>query len=435
MKIALDAFNLGLHQGTGIATYTKELAKLLASAGHDIYPIYGLDVKSSTSKVSHNEFIQRLGINGEVQRKDLSRWAGKFLLGGGRHLLGLPFSVKKVVGVDQVELGSARDKIPAYHEIYNSPSIFRISQAFSFFTGKTTKLTLPNRPDIFHATCPLPLSVVGTPKVVTVHDIIPIVLPTSTEVNIRHYYKMVWASLKDASGIFCVSETSRTDLLNNFDIPENKIHVTYQSVELPERIRNIDREHVETFLKNLFHLKFGEYFIYYGAIEPKKNVVRIIEAFQKAKTDFPIVIVGKNGWLYDDVDRILASNNVNRKSSRRFIRIPYLSFQNLMILVKGARGLVFPSLYEGFGLPVLEAMQIGCPVITSNVSSLPEVGGDAVLYVDPYDVSSIISAVEKLSSDDTLAGELVNRGYIQAQRFSREAYLKRLDAGYEAAIR
>jgi glycosyltransferase involved in cell wall biosynthesis len=102
-------------------------------------------------------------------------------------------------------------------------------------------------------------------------------------------------------------------------------------------------------------------------------------------------------------------------------------------LLKGARGLVFPSLYEGFGIPVLEAMLMGCPVITSKSSSLPEVGGDAVLYADPLDVSDIARAIDALATDDELCAELIERGKRQAARFSKERHIAKLEEGYRLA--
>jgi len=436
MKVCIDAFNIGLNQPTGLGTYSKEIAKLLTKDGHDVYPLYGVNLSFLHQTILTIKFIQKLGIINDTQRENLSSLIVSFFFGLPLHLLGLPFLVKKIEKLNQFILGSAHEKIAHHQEIYNSSNIFRLSQAFSVFTGKSTKITLPKQADIFHLTSPLPLSVLRTPKVVTVHDVIPIIFPSSTKVNVSHYYKMIKASLKDASVIFCVSENSRLDLIKYFDIPEKKIHITYESADLPTVIQNLKQKDIEIFLKNNFKfINYKKYFIFYGAIEPKKNVKRIIEAFQKAKTEFPILIVGKDGWLHQDVDLLLNSLWRIKSNRKRFIRVPYISFLNLMTLLKGARGLVFPSFYEGFGLPVLEAMQIGCPVITSNVSSLPEVGGDAVHYVDPYDVLSIASAIDKISSDDIYTQQLVKRGHKQALRFSKEEHLKRLLAGYQKAIR
>jgi glycosyltransferase involved in cell wall biosynthesis len=131
------------------------------------------------------------------------------------------------------------------------------------------------------------------------------------------------------------------------------------------------------------------------------------------------------------VSRAIALAHETPAGIKQFRRIPYASFETLMYLLKGARGLVFPSLYEGFGLPVLEAMQMDCPVITSNSSSLPEVGGDAVHYVDPFDVHSIAEAIDLFSSDDAYINSLVEKGKLQAERFSPELHYQRIEAAYK----
>ena len=434
MKIAIDGFNLGLAQGTGIATYGRELASVLEKSGNEVFPIYGLDIAKRDEQLFYSQFIQRLGVSGESDKRSLINWAGRFLSGFPSHILGRPFNVDRVATNRQIALGSVRDKLPVCTEILNSSSIFKVSQAYSVLTKQPTKLSLPVEVDLLHLTLPLPLSISKVPKAVTVHDIIPLILPSSTKVNIPRYTSMLRTALRDADVIFSVSECSKRDVVQFLNIPEQRIHVTYQSVDIPEQLKNITQDECVQFLKNNYDLKFAEYFLYYGAIEPKKNVAKIIEAFSQAKTDCPIVIVGKDGWLFDDVQRLLQSAHMNSKGRKRFIRIPYLPFQQLMFLLRGARGLVFPSLYEGFGLPVLEAMQMGCPVITSHVSSLPEVGGEAVHYVDPYDTESIVSAVEKFSSDNEYRADLIKKGYVQAQKFSKSNYLKLLNHGYEKAL-
>jgi len=149
----------------------------------------------------------------------------------------------------------------------------------------------------------------------------------------------------------------------------------------------------------------------------------------------PIVIAGKSGWLDADVAALIERLRSETKGKRRVVvRIDYLPFERLMLLLKGARGLVFPSLYEGFGIPLLEAMLMGCPVITSKGTSLPEVCGDAALFVDPLNVKDISEAIDALASNDDLAAELVRRGKAQAARFSRECYASRLEEGYRLAL-
>lgn len=431
MKIAIDGFNLGMIEGTGIATYGRELASVLTGAGHDVCPIYGFERVAHDTQEGYSQFIQRLGVDGQASKMDILKWLPKFLSGIPLYLLQRPFKVHEVLVNEKIALGKVKSKIPNYSMLLNSPSIYRISQAYSFFLSRNLQLKLPKDVDIFHLTCPLPISALKIPKVVTVHDIIPLVAPASTTVNLRHYCSMVKTSISDASMIFAVSETAKNDLINFYNISDDKVHVTYQSVDIPKEYRDLNSKDISLYLQKVYkdRIKYKNYFLFYGAVEPKKNVEQIINAFSRANTDFPIVIVGKNGWLHNEVDRLVA-----KMPRSKVLRIPYLPFSELMFLLKGARGLVFPSFYEGFGLPVLEAMQMGCPVITSNVSSLPEVGGDAVHYVDPYDVKSISDAIEKFCDDSEYVEDLITKGYVQSQKFSSDNYLARLQAGYQKAL-
>lgn len=154
-----------------------------------------------------------------------------------------------------------------------------------------------------------------------------------------------------------------------------------------------------------------------------------MEAFSLTKTDYPLVIVGKDGWLYNDVKDFL--KNANKK---KFKRIHYLPFSHLMMLLKSAKALIFPSVYEGFGLPVLEAMLMGCPVITSNTTSIPEIGGDAVSYIDPMDVNDIARRVDLISDDQKLCDQLIERGYVQSEKFSPENHYKKLIGVYNKCV-
>ena len=431
MKIAIDAFNLGMKEGTGIATYGRELASVLSNARHEVFPIYGFEKVAHKRPEAYSQFIQRLAVDGEAEKKEILRWLPIFFSGIPSYLLGRPFKVHNLSESDSIVFGSIKSKIPNHSRIFNSPSIYRVAQAYSFFLSRNLKLKLPHELDLLHLTCPLPISAVKIPKVVTVHDIIPLIAPSTTEVNLRHYYSMIETSIKDANAIFAVSESAKRDLINLFKISEERVHVTYQSSEIPQEYKNLSRDDVSLYLSNTYKhkLKYGQYFLFYGAIEPKKNVENIIQAFARAKTDFPIVIVGKNGWLFQEVEKLIA-----HMPRSKVIRIPYLPFPELMFLLKGTKALVFPSYYEGFGLPVLEAMQMGCPVITSHTSSLPEVAGNAVHYVDPYDVTSIVKAVEKFCDDSVYVDDLIKKGHLQSEKFSREKYLSRLQAGYDMAL-
>ena len=186
-------------------------------------------------------------------------------------------------------------------------------------------------------------------------------------------------------------------------------------------------------------LEFGGYFLFCGAIEPKKNLARTLEAYAESGVRRPLIIAGSDGWLNDAElrrigDRRFASVRQTPEGLRRerqVRRVRYVPRHHLVALIKAARALLFPSLYEGFGLPVLEAMVLGTPVITSTAASLPEIAGDAALLVDPYSCASIRQALISIDADADLRYELARRGPQQAKKFSATAYDDRLRMLYQ----
>ena len=178
--------------------------------------------------------------------------------------------------------------------------------------------------------------------------------------------------------------------------------------------------------------------MFFGAIEPKKNVGRMIEAFLSSGSELPLVIVGKQAWkseeelklLFDDHIRYQVQEGSILRTKRKIILLDYAPFRLLISLIRGAKAALFPSLYEGFGLPALEAMKLGTPVMTSNTSSLPEVVGDAAITVDPYDVRAMVEAIRALDSDADLRGWLEQAGPRRAALFSAEQYERRLAEVY-----
>ena len=434
MKIAIDGFALGLREGTGLTTATYELAQLLGAHGHEVSVIYGLNGIGTDPDLTWPLFVQTLAVRGQSRLRDWPQWgprAAAYLLPS---LARRPIGATPVRRDPAVSLPHSTARVPAVTEIFNAPSIFQASQAFASVFRRPLALRRLPGVELFHRTSPLPMRMNGAANVVTVHDVIPLALPQSTAINLGLYRRIMQASLKEADALFVVSEHSKRDLLAFFDVPEERVVVTYQAVNIPPTLRNVGAEELERRLRTNFDLAPGGYFLFYGAIEPKKNVMRILDAHAMAKHDLPLVIVGRNGWLYEqEVGRIRALLGDPRRAGR-IRRHEYLPFEHLMLLLRGARALVFPSLYEGFGLPVLEAMLMGVPVITSNSSSLPEVAGDAALLVDPCDVGQIADAMDRLAGDDALRASLVHRGTEQVQRFSPEQYLRRLEEGYRRAL-
>ncbi|HEY1795156.1 MAG TPA: glycosyltransferase family 1 protein, partial [Stellaceae bacterium] len=166
-----------------------------------------------------------------------------------------------------------------------------------------------------------------------------------------------------------------------------------------------------------------------------KNVKALLEAYRQTGTKTPLVMVGGGGWSNEAETRMLkaieAEEAVLAPEKRRVRRLDYADRSTLVSLIKGAQAVLFPSLYEGFGLPVLEGMMLGTPVVTSKSSSLPEIGGDAALYVDPNDVGDIARAIRTIAADADLRAELARRGRKQAELFSMARYRERISAVYD----
>jgi glycosyltransferase involved in cell wall biosynthesis len=184
-------------------------------------------------------------------------------------------------------------------------------------------------------------------------------------------------------------------------------------------------------IENVFKVGWKGYFLYFGAIEPKKNLARIVEAYLASGATQPLIVVGGRAWLDEDETALMHQARRNKQVRKKKILLwDYMPFSLLVALIRGARGTIFPSLYEGFGLPVLESMSLGTPVITSTGGSLPEVAGDAALMVDPYDTVALTREIRRLAADDGLAAELSARGRVQAATFSPEACQARLAEMY-----
>jgi len=281
--------------------------------------------------------------------------------------------------------------------------------------------------DVLHLTAPLPLRMKGVKRVVTIHDLIPLRLPHTTPDNKAEFVGRARTCARESNLVITVSQTSKADIVALLDVDPAKIAVTYQ----PSDLRPLSREEVERMPAGLwrFGLTPGNYLLSVGAQEPKKNIRRLIEAFLEVDTSMPLVFAGPRGWMWDrEVGSALEPLDSKARSRIKFIG--YVERDDLRRLYAGACTLVYPSLYEGFGLPPLEAMISGCPVVTSNTSSLPEVCGDAALYVDPFQRDDIRTAIERIISDAELRSKLTAAGRARAQVFSFETYLMALRQAY-----
>jgi glycosyltransferase involved in cell wall biosynthesis len=237
-----------------------------------------------------------------------------------------------------------------------------------------------------------------------------------------------------ADHIVTVSENSRNDIIKFLGVDEHRITNTYQSVEFPSECVEKATDVIAEELQGSFGLEYGKYLLFYGALEPKKNVGRLIDAYFSSGVKLPLVLAASGGWGNEAeialIERQREQERTDRRIRRRIYRLDYVSLPMLVSIIRGACALIFPSLYEGFGLPVLEAMLLGTPVVTSSVSSLPEVAGDAALLVNPYEVSDIARAIGQIVEDADLRAELTARGRVQANVFSVERYRERVGQLY-----
>ncbi len=249
-------------------------------------------------------------------------------------------------------------------------------------------------------------------SLVTVHDLGYLHFPGSHPRLQRWYLDLTtrW-NARAATHVLADSEATKVDLVAHYGTPAEKITVAYPGPDdtlAPVR----DGDMLET-----VQAKYGiagSYFLYLGTLQPRKNLARLIDAFAALASDTVLALAGKPGWLYDDL-----FDQVHRGGLQERVRfLGYVPAEDKAALLSGALAFVFPSLYEGFGLPVLEAQACGCPVITSTTSSLPEVAGEAALLVDPIDTQAIAAAMERVTADRALRQTLVECGFANTRRFS-----------------
>ncbi len=254
------------------------------------------------------------------------------------------------------------------------------------------------------------------PSVVTILDVsylhFPELFKKKDLIKLKYWGRY---SIKKANKIITISESSKSDIIKAYKVPVNKIEVIYPGIKEVK----LSAKHSMKDLEENFGIE-GKYILFVGTLQPRKNIVKLIEAFSKLDSDLKLVIIGKKGWQYEEILNAPEKYGV----ADRVIFLHNVGDEDLPSFYKNAEMFVLPSLYEGFGLPVIEAMKYNCPVITSNVSSLPEAGGDAALYVDPTDATDIKNKMEKLIKDDKLRHELVEKGNEQVKKFSWERSAK-----------
>ncbi len=274
----------------------------------------------------------------------------------------------------------------------------------------------------------LPKSCVLVPLVT---DLAVYRLPEAYQRSRVLWWRLQYRYIRRCAGFYlAISEFTKWEMTDILGIPAERIYVI--PCACSEDMCRVEDPTVLAAVREKYHLP-ERYVLFVGNNNPRKNLGRMIQAFDRMKerTDLghQLVIAGEQGWRFD---REAALSGIKHRQDVRFIG--FVADEDMPALYSAAELLVFATLYEGFGVPVLEAQRCGVPVVTSNVSALPETAGDGAAYADPYDIESMAEAMEKVLEDKALAADLVEKGYANARRFSWQASAERLNEVIERQI-
>jgi glycosyltransferase involved in cell wall biosynthesis len=294
---------------------------------------------------------------------------------------------------------------------------------------KVSKLLKNNKIDIFHGlsnVLPFGLIESGIPSVLTVHDLIFLRYPNYyKKIDQILYRYLTIHSCREATKIIAISHQTKTDLIDLLGIDPGKIEVIHQSCSNDFYIK------VEESLKVAIRQKFNlpkKFILCVGTIEQRKNQLAILKGIVQENLDIPVVILGKPTKYITQLDEFIAKSNLQKQ----IVFLHKTSLSELQAIYQMAEIMVYPSFYEGFGLPVLEAQASGCPVITSNISSLPEAGGDGAIYVDPANSREIGRAIKNVLENNDLKNDLIKKGAANALLFKDQAIADKLMRLYQS---
>jgi glycosyltransferase involved in cell wall biosynthesis len=307
-------------------------------------------------------------------------------------------------------------------------------------SAETLDLESLRSADIYHATFfPLPeqARIVKHPQLfMTIYDMIPVLFPKHCEESVVRLFDRILSSIDKDTWLLSISEFTKMDLCNHLKIDPNRVFVTplaadttlfYPNQDPAERAR----------VKEKYKIPNGPYVLSLCTIEPRKNIDHAIRGFVKLVreqklADLNLVLAGAKGWDYDHIFKEIDGAEAVKK---QIVVTGYVANEDLAGLYSGALAFVYPSLYEGFGLPPLEAMQCGTPVITSNTSSLPEVVGDAGIMLDPHDADGLCQSLLSLYQDTSLREELSAKSLARAREFSWKRCAEDTVHAYRTALK
>lgn len=372
MKIGIDGRAAKWYRGTGIGTYTHELLDSLnKSSSHNDYLIF-LPKCSLLDNFKNNFKIESINANLEE-----NFW-------------------------DQVHVPNILDNknIELYHVPQNG-------------VGLSPKINCK--------------------KVITLHDIIPLKMPqTVSDKYLKIFNEELPSIINSCDGIITVSNFSKNDISKEFNFPKDKIFVTPLAAE--NIYRPLNKETCKNIIKSKYKIN-DDFILYVGGFSPRKNILGLIEAFSlipySKRKNTKLVITGKKGISYDKYKK----RTSELKIMNDVIFTGFISLDHMPIFYNASKLLVYPSFYEGFGLPPLEAMACGTPVIASNVTSLPEVCGTSAILIDPYNIDELSLSIEKILTDKSLYNNMSNRGIKRSLTFSWDNTASRTLCAYENILK
>ncbi|MBD2596600.1 glycosyltransferase family 4 protein [Nostoc spongiaeforme FACHB-130] len=450
LNVLIDGYNLQMPGGTGIKTYTISLIQALQYLGLKSLVLTGLPD-------SNDPVLSEVLLADERARQEMDLRQYLTLGGYGQAALKLLKYLVKL-WCQQPHSLSLSDRVAFKNSpmsgllqadhILNLEGCYETSRLlYSLFRQQTT-IRCRQPIDLWHRTYPiLPLKVpLRRPhaNVVTICDVIPLKLPYLTRDRKKDYYYTLKTVLQERPMVTTISEHSRQDILEFFDIDPDRICVTYLPIAptpLTDESHLCKEKYVANPLENQqllyflqrYRLKPQDYLLFVGTIEPRKNLSLLLKAYLALDSELPLVIVGKRGWRAEqDLDSL--ESMFGRYWYQRVKLLDFSTTHELTYLYQGAFCLIFPSLYEGFGLPPLEAMSWGCPVISSDRSSLPEVCGDAALYFNPYDAAELQTKLTQLLNDSYLRHQLIQRGIARAKQFNLDNFSQKLWHAYTQVL-
>ena len=264
-------------------------------------------------------------------------------------------------------------------------------------------------------------------RVITIHDLVFYTDPElAMPEAVRHYKYRIKTYAERADIITADSYATASEISKHLGINQNRIRVVYPGA-IP--LKEISNEETESILNKF---KLGKYLLFIGCLEPRKNLIRLFKAFEQSKLykDMTLALAGPRGWRFEVLEAVW--NSLKCKDRIRWLN--YVSDEELSALYRNAEFFAFPSIAEGFGLPILEAMSAGCPVLTSDRSSMPEVAGNAAYYVDPFEIDSISNGLIKLASDTALRNQISDSGLARFREFSWDKMASELMAIFKEVL-